>query len=88
MAERIMERVPVERRPGTSTDLSLFRIYAVLAYAKGDKVTAEDVHDAWCAWTADKENSHPALVRFGDLDPETKDLDEIFVNAIQMAFPA
>ena len=33
-------------------DLSLYRIYAVLLLAKGEDVTAEDVHDAWAAWAS------------------------------------
>jgi hypothetical protein len=36
--------------PGAET---LYRLYAVLCLAKGETVTAEDVHNAWSVWAAE-----------------------------------
>jgi len=62
--------------------LDLFRIYAVLALAKGEATTAEDVHDAWSAFMMPRAPSHVSLVPFDQLRPETQALDEPYVQAI------
>lgn len=72
---------------GSSTrDLdSLFRLYAVLALAKGVEVTAEDVHNAWVAWTQDSDADHSALRPFSQLDHETQLEDCPYAEAIHSA---
>ncbi len=60
----------------------LFRIYAVLALAKGPEVTAEDVHDAWAAWECDRKPDSPSIVPFDRLTPRVQRMDEPFVQAI------
>jgi hypothetical protein len=82
LARAICDRVPSDKRPDTGEDLQLFRIYAVLARVKGADVTAENVHDAWCAWMGDREPDHPSLVPYGQLDGEQQQQDEPFVQAI------
>jgi hypothetical protein len=84
IAAEIRTRVPSELLPGEDTD-SLFRLYAVLARAKGARVTADDVHDAWSAWMADRNPTHPSLRPFDQLDDVTRAADEPFVAAIRAA---
>jgi hypothetical protein len=64
-------------------DLPLYRIYAVLALAKGTKVTAEDVHDAWSAWCAGTQPNHRSIVPFEELSPRVQSMDEPYVAAIR-----
>jgi hypothetical protein len=63
-------------------------MYAVLALAKGANTTAEDVHNAWCAWMADREPSHESLVPFAQLSTEHQQQDLPFVQAIAGAVAA
>jgi hypothetical protein len=44
--DELAESAPSRR---TSCPMALFRLYAVLASAKGEHVVLEDVHDAWAA---------------------------------------
>lgn len=60
---------------------SLFLIYAVLARAKPDGVTPEDVHDAWVAWMTGRGESHESMVPFDELPPDVKAEDVPFVEA-------
>lgn len=60
----------------------LLRSYAVLACAKGNEATLEDVHDAWAAWMAEVNPDHPALKPFAELDDETRREDEPFLKAV------
>lgn len=64
---------------------SLFRLYAVLALAKGEAVTAEDVHNAWAAWRQDGDDDHSALRPFGELDHATQAEDGPYAEAIRSA---
>lgn len=82
LAEAIARRVPSNVMPGGDT-ASLFRLYAVLALAKGDGVTLEDVHDAWAAWMSGQDPQHPSLKRFGELPPDVQAADQPYVDAIQ-----
>ena len=50
----------------------LFRSYAVLALAKGERVRLEDVHDAWAAWMSGQDPEHGSLKPFGVLAPEVR----------------
>ena len=60
----------------------LFRIYAVLALAKGVAVTAEDVHNAWSAWIIGHKPHHPSVKPFEQLASHTQGEDHPFVEAI------
>jgi hypothetical protein len=74
--------------PGTFPESGadeLFRLYAVLALAKGEATTGRDVHDAWAAWMQERDPGHDALRPFDDLDPATQAADEPFAAAIRSA---
>jgi hypothetical protein len=81
LAVRIRDEVPESHRG--ETDLGLFRLYAVLALAKGEAVQPGDVHNAWVAWMQEREPDHKALRPFDELDKETREADAPFVRAIR-----
>jgi hypothetical protein len=82
LAGAIRDRVPPELVPDGDTAV-LFRLYAVLALAKGEAVGLEDVHDAWSAWMSGREPSHPSLVPFHELAPEVAASDRPYVDAVR-----
>lgn len=63
-------------------DMALYRIYAVLAFAKGETTTDEDVHDAWAAWRAETKPDHHSLIPFEQLSSDVQRLDDPYVEAI------
>jgi hypothetical protein len=84
LAEAIREEVDLDALP-TDDTTSLFRIYAVLALAKGSEVTAEDVHNAWVAWMSEKDEDHPSIRPFRELSADVQMQDEPFADAIRSA---
>jgi hypothetical protein len=58
-------------------------MYAVLALARGTRVTRRDVHNAWAAWMTLQSPSHDAIKPFEDLDAATQAADDPFVLAIR-----
>jgi hypothetical protein len=64
-------------------DLLLYRIYALLALAKGAEVTAEDVHDAWVAWATLRLPESQWLKPFDHLPRAVQQMDEPFAAAIR-----
>lgn len=64
---RFKRHVPDDRVSDGDTR-QLFMIYAVLARAKGQAVTADDVHDAMTL----RESDHGSLVEYERLDEPTK----------------
>lgn len=84
IAEDIRKYVPKESLPNEKSDL-LFLIYAVLALAKRDKVTNEDVHNAWVAWMMTIDDNHESLVKYAELSDSTKKEDNIYLSAIKEA---
>jgi hypothetical protein len=82
LAEAIRAEVDPSRVPSRREVAALFRIYAVLALAKGVRVSAADVHDAWAAWKFDHDPTHTALVPFDQLAPNVQRLDDTYVQAI------
>ncbi|MFJ8770246.1 DUF7701 domain-containing protein [Streptomyces clavifer] len=83
-AALIRSCLPDEAEPPEDS-AALFQIYAVLLKAKGEHVTDEDVHDAWSAWMQTVNDTHDALVPFGDLDPVTRAFDAPYAEAIRAA---
>lgn len=82
LAIEIEERVPRDLLPDGDTR-SLFRLYALLALAKGRSVDAMDVHNAWATWMQEQDPDHRSIKPFEDLDAETRASDEPFVEAIR-----
>jgi hypothetical protein len=84
LADAIRAEVDPRLLPEGDTT-SLFRIYAVLALAKGDRVTAEDVHNAWVARMSETDAHHPSIKLFNELSADVRRDDEPFVDAIRAA---
>ena len=82
IAEAIRIVVSPDKLPDADTS-ALFRIYAVLALAKGSATTLEDVHNAWSAWMIERNPSHESIRPFDELDTETQLEDQPYLNAIK-----
>ncbi len=82
IGQRIYRRVESDGEM-TEKDVLLYRLYALLALAKGEQTTAEDVHNAWAAWAAVDRPWHAALVPFSVLPEDIQALDEPYVEAIR-----
>ncbi len=66
----------------SSEAMVLYRMYAVLALSKGTETTAEDVHDAWSAWTAGAFPEHRSLIPFDQLEERVQRYADEYVAAI------
>lgn len=82
IADAIKYEVSPGKLPDENTTL-LFRLYAVLALAKGTNVTLEDVHNAWSAWMIGSDPNHESIRPFGELSLSTQREDEPYVRAIR-----
>jgi hypothetical protein len=82
LAAEIESLVPADAVPDGDTR-PLFRLYALLALAKGRAVDAADVHNAWAAWMNERDPSHRSLKPFEELDAETQASDAPFAEAIR-----
>jgi hypothetical protein len=82
LAEAIRRAVPPHLLPDGDT-AALFRMYAVVAMAKGDKVVLEDVHDAWAAWMSEKDPKHQSLRPLQELPAEVQRADQPYLDAIR-----
>ncbi|MDX2646988.1 hypothetical protein PV341_26155 [Streptomyces sp. PA03-1a] len=83
-ARLIQNLLPAHAAPPNDA-AGLFILYAVLLRAKGEQVSAEDVHDAWSAWMSTRDSDHPALIPFADLPTSTQAADEPYAVAIREA---
>jgi hypothetical protein len=81
VASAIRGQVPAKQLPDGDLDL-LFRIYAVLALAKGEAVVEADVHDAWAAWILSESPSHPNAKPFSELPGHIQAEDLPFLRAV------
>ncbi|WP_445442620.1 DUF7701 domain-containing protein [Clavibacter sp. km1a] len=81
IAGNIRERVAPNELPDENTRL-LFRMYAVLLLAKGESVTAADVHNAWVAWMCSVNSAHESIVPYEDLAEDVASSDQPYVDAI------
>ncbi len=84
LAATIRGYAPANGLPTPKLD-SLFRLYAVLALAKGEAVTDEDVHNAWAAWTQDNDADQSEVRPFSELDQATQAEDGPYAEAIRSA---
>ena len=82
LAKAIRGAVPPDLLPDGDTSV-LFRLYAVLAMAKGEGVVLEDVHDAWSAWMSEQNRGHPSLKPLAELPTDVRRSDEPYLNAIR-----
>ena len=82
VAKAIHDEVAPDLIPEGDTS-ALFRMYAVLALAKGDRVALADVHDAWAAWMAARDPEHRALIPFAELSAEVQRADQPYLAAIR-----
>lgn len=82
-ATRIRAAVPAGTDVPDDTD-DLFLLYAVLLNAKGEQVTAGDVHDAWTAWMELQGETHESMRPFGELPEDVQAEDEPFATAIRV----
>ena len=82
IALAIRQRVPDEMVADDSGADDLFRLYGLLALAKGIHTTAEDVHNAWVVWMVQRGEDHQSLRPFAELRAEIQDRDRPFVAAI------
>jgi len=82
LASEIHSEVPPDLLPDGDTS-GLFRIYAVLALAKGAAVTNADVHNAWSAWISASDPGHEAVEPYAELSPDVRVEDDPFVAAIR-----
>lgn len=82
LATAIRREVPSSELPDDDTN-DLFRAYAVLLLAVGERIKSADVHNAWVAWMSARDPDHPALVPFQDLDQATAAEDEVYARAIR-----
>ena len=83
IAEKIKAAVPAEKLPDAPNIDALFASYAVLLLAKGEAVTAEDVHNAWAAWMSQDNEAHSSIKPFSELSGDIQLEDEPFVHAIR-----
>lgn len=81
LARQIADRIPTSKLPA-ERDMALFRMYSVLALAKGREVTSEDVHNAWAAWMCGVDPNHVSLVPFERLPRHVAAEDAPYVEAI------
>jgi len=82
LANEIKRHVPTQLVPDGDTR-SLFRLYALLALAKGASVHAVDVHNAWAVWMQERDPEHASIKPFEALDVATQASDDPFVEAIR-----
>jgi hypothetical protein len=83
LAGEVREHVAPELVPSGNVEV-LFRIYAVLALAKGSDVELEDVHDAWSAWMVGRDPGHRSLRPLAELPLEVREADRPFLEAIHI----
>lgn len=81
IAASIRQLIPPTLIPDGDTG-ALFRIYAVLALAKGERVVLEDVHDAWAAWMSNENPQHRSLKPLAELASDVQESDRPYLNAI------
>jgi hypothetical protein len=87
IAAAIRAATPLDRLPDEDRLDDLFRLYALLALAKGEAVTARDVHNAWGVWMLNRGEAHDRVVPYGDLAAEVQKEDEPFVISIREVSP-
>jgi hypothetical protein len=83
LAEAIRRNVAPDLIPEGDTT-ALFRLYAVLAMAKGENVVLADVHDAWAAWMSEHNPEHPSLKPVEKLSADVRSADRPYLESIRL----
>lgn len=84
-----IELVKIElQRNAPRLGKTLLDYYALLVLVKGDKCTAEDVHDAWALNEFRKFPEHWSIVPFRKLKPEVQAMDDEYAKAIRLTAKA
>ncbi|WP_433247688.1 DUF7701 domain-containing protein [Actinomadura nitritigenes] len=83
-ADLIRSKLPVDATPPADSE-QLFLFYAVLMRAKGARVSAEDVHNAWVAWMYSRDPQHEALIPYSQLNLDAQAQDSPYMSAIRSA---
>jgi hypothetical protein len=78
--EQVMSRLE-ELHPNMERDY--YRAYALLVFVKGQKVTLEDVHDAWAMVRNETNPNHKDLVRFKKLPATIAEWDRPYAESIK-----
>ena len=81
LASKVYQAAHPETTPH-DFNLPLYRLYAVLVLAKGQQVTAEDVHNAWSAWASEHALQNQNIIPFKELSSHTQSKDHLYVQAI------
>ena len=61
----------------------LLDLYTLLVFTVGVDTELIDVHDAWAIWRNKTNPMHKSLIPFGELTPETQELDREYTDAIR-----
>lgn len=88
--EKIAQQVYIETLPTgeectcwPAGEDALWLGYAVLALARGEQTTSQDVHDSWSSWAVQHYDFvHRSVVPFGELAPEIQAYDDEYRDAI------
>lgn len=81
VADRVRDELAPSLRPDAD-GAALYRLYALLVLAKGNRTTLKDVHDAWSTWMAPRQPDHAALIPFTDLTDDQQEQDRPYLEAI------
>ncbi len=88
MAETYVDRIA--KQIGEKVDMDfdgggrgLLRMYALLCLVVGERVTSENVHDAWTAWRIEDDPEHRSAIPFSELHFDVQMLDDEYRDAIR-----
>lgn len=85
LADRIRNEIPESILPEADNIDDLMNIYAVLALAKRDRITNEDIHNAWAAWMNNSNPDHKSISPYNELTDNIQAQDTPFKEAILRA---
>lgn len=85
LAEKIRNEIPESILPKVDNIDDLMNIYAVLALAKQDRITNEDIHNAWAAWMSNSNPDHKSITPYNELAVDVQAQDTPFKEAVLRA---
>lgn len=81
VAGEVEQAIPAALRPSGDAQM-LYRLYALLVFARGAETSLADVHNAWSIWMLEHGIDHESIVPFEALPTEVQREDEPFQRAI------